>query len=269
MDYYKILGISKSASPDEIKAAYRKLAKECHPDRTGGDDTRFKQINEAYDTLKDPSKKQIYDNPQAQRQYNYSTENMNDIFNAFFGQRPQSLRRNANIGLTVKISLQDVMTGKDVIGRYKLNSGREELATIRVPPGIENGTIMRYQGLGDDSFKNSPRGDLHVKIIVLKHPLYERDRLHLRTKCAINVLDLILGTEIVVEKLGGGPLTLKIPKGTNPGTILSVPGYGFPDGNTGRTGNLYVELKGITPKIDNYEHLEKVKNLYDELNKST
>lgn len=269
MDYYSTLGVSKNASADEIKRAYRKLAMEHHPDRSGGDDTRFKQINEAYDTLKDPAKKQQYDNPQAQRQYQYNTQNMNDMFNAFFGQRQQALRRNANIGLTVKINLEDVMTGKDVIGRYKLNSGREELATIRVPPGIESGTVMRYQGLGDDSFKNSPRGDLHVKILVLKHPNFERDRLHLRTKCVINVLDLILGTDVVVEKLGGGPINVRVPKGTNPGTILSIPGYGLPDGHRGRQGNLYLEIKGMTPKIDNHEHLEKVKNIYDEINKST
>lgn len=267
MDYYSTLGVGRNASADEIKRAYRKKAMEHHPDRTGGDDTVFKQINEAYDTLKDPVKKQAYDNPQQQRQYNYNTQNMNDMFNAFFGQR-QPMRRNANIGLTIKVNLEDVLTGKDIIGRYRLNSGREELATIRVPAGIESGTIMRYQGLGDDSFKNSPRGELHVKILVLSHPKFERDRLHLRTKCVINVLDLILGTEVQVEKLGGGPLTVKIPKGTNPGTILSIPGYGLPEANTGRQGNLYLEIKGVTPKIDNYEHLEKVKDLYDEINKS-
>lgn len=267
MDYYSTLGVGRNASADEIKRAYRKKAMEHHPDRTGGDDTVFKQINEAYDTLKDPVKKQAYDNPQQQRQFNYNTQNMNDMFNAFFGQR-QTMRRNANIGLTIKINLEDVLTGKDIIGRYRLNSGREELATIRVPAGIESGTVMRYQGLGDDSFKNAPRGELHVKILVLSHPKFERDRLHLRTKCVINVLDLILGTEVQVEKLGGGPLTVKIPKGTNPGTILSIPGYGLPEATTGRQGNLYLEIKGVTPKIDNYEHLEKVKDLYDEINKS-
>ena len=268
MDYYKTLGINKGASPEEIKRAYRDLAKKHHPDR-GGDANTFKQINEAYDTLKDPAKKQQYDNPQTQRQYQYNTQNMNDMFNAFFGQRQQPLRRNANVGLHVKITLEDVLTGKDVIGKYRLNSGREELATIRVPPGIEHGTIMRYQGLGDDTHKNAPRGDLHVKITVLKHREFERDRLHLRTKCSINVLELILGTEVQIQKLGGGPLTVKIPKGTNPGTILSIPGYGLPDPNTGRHGNLYLEIKGITPSIDNYEHLEKVKKLHDEINNST
>lgn len=269
MDYYKILGVNKSASQDEIKAAYRKLAKEHHPDKNNGDDVMFKQINEAYDTLKDIEKRSQYDNPQPQNQFRYNSQNYNDIFNAFFGGRQQTMQRNANIGLTIKVSLEDILTGKDVIGRYKLNTGREELATIRVPPGIESGTVMRYRGLGDDTVVNAPRGDLHVKIIVLAHKRFERDRSHLKTKCSINVFDLMLGTEMVIDKLGGGPLVVRIPPGTNPGTILSVPGYGLPDTQNGRSGNLYVEIKGTVPKIDNYEHLEKVKQLYDEISNST
>jgi DnaJ-class molecular chaperone len=269
MDYYSILGVAKTASQDQIKKAYRALAKEHHPDRTGGDDTRFKKINEAYDTLKDPAKKQAYDQPQPQQQqYRYNSENVNNIYESFFGRR-NAMRRNADIGISVRIELEDVLKGKDIIGRYTLHSGKEEVATIRVPAGVESNVTMRYQGLGDDTVKGAPRGDLLVKIVVVAHKQFVRDRLHLKTKCAINVLELLLGTEIIVEKLGGGPLTIKIPQGTNPGTILSIPGYGLPDMNTGRHGNLYLEVKGVTPKIDNYEYLEKVKALYDELNNGT
>lgn len=268
MDYYSILGVNKSASPDELKRAYRKLAMQHHPDR-GGDEQHFQKINEAYDTLKDPAKKQQYDNPQPQQQqYTYNTQNMNDVFNAFFGGG-RVMRKNADVAIAVRIELEDVVTGKDIVGRYRLNSGKEEVATIRIPKGIESGTTMRFHGLGDDSVNAVPRGDLLVKVNVLNHKTFTRDRLHLKTKCAINVLDLILGTEIDIEKLGGGPLTVKIPKGTNPGTILSIPKYGIPDERTGNQGNLYLEVKGITPNIDNFEHLEKVKKLYDELNKST
>ena len=89
--------------------------------------------------------------------------------------------------------------------------------------------------------------------------------MHLKTKCSINVLELILGTEVIIEKLGGGPLVVKIPPGTNPGTVLSVAGHGLPEMNTGRVGNLYLEVKGITPKITDYEILQKVRNLNDEI----
>lgn len=268
MDYYSILGVAKTASSDEIKTAYRKLAKEHHPDRTGGDDSQFKKINEAYDTLKDPQRRQIYDRPQTQKQYQYNTQNMNDIYEAFFGQR-RAMRKNADIAISVKIELEEVLSGKDIIGRYKLHSGKDEVATIKIPPGVESGVTMRYHGLGDDSVNSAPRGDLLVKIVVNNHRNFLRDRLHLRTKCVINVFDLILGTDILIEKLGGGPLTVKIPKGTNPGTILSIPGYGLPEMNTGRTGNLYLEIKGITPSIDDVQKLEKVRALYDEINHGT
>jgi len=265
MDYYKTLGINKSASPDDIKRAYRKLAKDYHPDR-GGNEEKFKAINEAYDTLKDTNKRQQYDNPQPQQQQ-YNSQNVNDLYEAFFGRRGP-MRRNADIGISVKIELEDVLTGKDIIGKYMLHSGKQEVATIKIPPGVDSGTTMRFHGLGDDSVQSARRGDLLVKVVVVAHRQFVRDRLHLKAKHAINVLDLILGTDVVIEKLGGGPLTIKIPKGTNPGTILSIPGYGLPDMRTGRQGNLYLEVKGITPNIDNFEHLEKVKKLYDELNNS-
>ena len=263
MDYYKTLGVNKAASQDDIKRAYRKLAMQNHPDRTGGDDTKFKEINEAYDTLKDPAKRKDYDNPQPkQQQYQYNTNNMNDMFNSFFGQR-RRMMRNKDVSLNIKVELKDVLTGKDVIGRYKLSTGQEEIATIRVPPGIDSNITMRYQGLGDNAIAGIPRGDLLIRVIVKNHRNWERDRLHLRTRCAINVLELILGTEVVVDRLDGGPLYVKIPPGTNPGTILSIPGYGLPDINTGKRGNIYLEVKGITPKIEDKEILEKVKNLHD------
>ena len=87
MDYYSVLGIPKTASSDQIKQAYRKLAKANHPDRTGGDDTKFKQINEAYDTLKDPNKKAAYDNPQPRFNTRSMNGGMEDIFSQMFTQR--------------------------------------------------------------------------------------------------------------------------------------------------------------------------------------
>jgi len=265
MDYYSRLGVNKSASPDDIKKAYKKLAMQHHPDR-GGDEKTFQQINEAYSTLKDPAKRQQYDNPRTQNDFNVNSGNMNDIFNTFFRQTQRQPRRNLDITISVRIKLEDVLTGKDVLGTYRLRDNTEEIATIKIPPGIENGQVMSYKGLGDNTHKNAPRGNLHVRILIEKHRSYERDRLHLRTTCAINVFELILGTEVNINKLEGGTLNIKIPKGTNPGTILSIPQHGLPDRRTGRRGNIYLEIKGVTPKLDEYEKIEKVKNLYDELN---
>jgi DnaJ-class molecular chaperone len=262
MDYYSILGVSKQASQDEIKKAYRKSAMANHPDRTGGDDTQFKRINEAYETLKDPNKRQTYDNPKQQANVNMNSQNMNDIFGQFFRQA-QRPRRNQDVTINVRITLNDVMTGKDIVGRYRLSTGREEIATIRLPAGVESGIIMRYQGLGDDAVRQLPRGDLNVQIIVENHPDFIRDRSHIRTKCSINVLQLIVGTSVIIKDLAGKDINVKIPPGTNPGTILSIAGHGLPDINGRRNGNLYLEIKGTTPNIQDWETLDIIRKIND------
>ena len=269
MDYYKTLGVPKNATQDDIKRAYRKLAKEHHPDR-GGNQKLFQQINEAHDTLKDPEKRRQYDNPQPRADFNMNAQNMNDIFSTFFGGgMQQRMRRNRDVTINVRVSLQDVMTGKDVIGKYRLNSGREEVANIKIPAGVEDNLVMQYKGLGDNIIPNMPRGNLNVKVTVEKHPTFVRDRSHLRTKCSINVLELILGTEVIITNLLGEHVKVRIPKGTNPGTILSIAGHGLPDMNTGRAGNMYLEIKGITPKIDDYEILNEVRKLNDGISTRT
>ena len=269
MDYYKTLGVPKNATQDDIKRAYRKLAKEHHPDR-GGDQKLFQQINEAHDTLKDPAKRQQYDNPQPRADFNMNSQNMNDIFSSFFGGgMQQRMRKNADITINVRINLADVMQGKDIVGKYRLRTGREEVANIKVPAGVEDNLVMQYRGLGDDSIPGLPRGNLNVKVTVEKHPTFVRDRSHIRTKCAINVLELILGTDVYVKNLLGDNVKVKIPKGTNPGTILSIAGHGLPDMNTGRKGNMYLEIKGITPKIDDWDLLNKVSEINNGISTST
>ena len=268
MDYYKTLGVSKNASQAEIKKAFRTLAKAHHPDR-GGDEKRFKQINEAYDTLKDPQKKHHYDNPQPRADFNMNSQNMNDVFSQFFGGGMHRQRKNPDVTINVRITLTDVMKGKDVVGKYRLRNGREEVANIKIPPGVEDNLVMQYRGLGDDSIPGVQRGNLNVKITVEKHPTFVRDRSHIKTKCSINVLELILGTEVIIKNLIGDDVRIKIPKGTNPGTILSVAGHGLPDMNTGRVGNMYVEIKGKTPKIEDQKILEKVKQINDGIGTST
>ena len=139
-----------------------------HPDR-GGDQKTFQEINEAYDTLKDPAKRQQYDNPQPRADFNMNSQNMNDIFSQFFGGgMQQRMRRNRDVTINVRVSLQDVMTGKDVVGKYRLNSGREEVANIKIPAGVEDNLIMQYRGLGDDIIPNAQRGNLNVKVTVEK-----------------------------------------------------------------------------------------------------
>lgn len=264
MDYYSRLGVNKQASPDEIKKAYKKLAMQHHPDR-GGDQQTFQEINEAYDTLKDPVKRQQYDQPQPQ--FNQHPNGFEDIFANMFGARRQA--KNADVKVRITISLEEVMTGKDVIASYNLRNGQQTDASIRIHPGVHDGEVIRYRGLGDNTFYQLPRGDLLVQVRVLAHRRFTRDGPHLYTNIDVNIFDLILGTEMIIDKLTRGPINVKIPKGTDPGTVLSIAGYGFPDMQRGRPGNLYVKIKAKTPKINDERIIEKVKILNDEINSST
>jgi curved DNA-binding protein len=268
MDYYAILGLHKTATQDEIKSAYKKLAMQHHPDR-GGDHNAFAQINEAYQVLKDPAKRAEYDQPQPKMQFNMNSSNFEDIFSTFFGQRTQQIRRNRDIKLQITMTLEEVAEGKDFIAGYTLSNGQETTATIRIHPGVNNGEVIRYRGLGDNNITSLPRGDLLIQVRVLNHARFKRDGKHLHTNIDVNVFDLMLGTTYVIDKLTSGPLRVNIPKGTNPGTILSIAGYGLPDPSSGTTGNMYITVKGITPKIKDEQILERIKDLNDAINKGT
>jgi curved DNA-binding protein len=266
MDYYTILGVDKNADQLQIKKAYRSLVKQHHPDQ-GGDPETFKKINEAYEVLGDPVKKQQYDNPQPEIQFN--ANNFEDLFGSIFGRHVRQTVRNRDLKISITLSLEEVLNGKEVVATYSLSNGEQTSANIKIHPGVVDSEAIRFRGLGDNYFSNQPRGDLIVYVRVLRHKDFERDGKNLKKTVYINVFDLILGKKITVKTLQGGEITVNVPAGTNPGTILSVAGYGLPDLRTNRQGNLYLVLKAETPKITNSDLLERIKKINDEINSST
>lgn len=267
MDYYSILGVAKTATQDEIKQAYKKKAMQHHPDR-GGDHNTFAQINEAYETLKNPEKRADYDQPKPQynfRSENFTGGNFEDIFSSFFGARTQT-RRNRDIRIAITIELEEVLTGKDLILNYTMMNNQPTSANVRVHPGVNHGEAIRFKGLGDNSITSVPRGDLIIQIRVNRHKRFDRDGRNLYTNVDVNVLDLIIGTSVTIETLSHNRLNVNIPKGTQPGTTLSVAGYGLPDPKIGRSGNLYITVKGQIPKIKDDALLERIKKLNDDIN---
>ena len=209
-DYYKILEIDKSASPEEIKQAYRKMAMKHHPDR-GGDDEQFKRIQEAYDVLSDPEKKSLYDNPQPQF-HGFSSGMPHDFedifsqmfggnpFNSFFGHRPHS-QRNRTLNIQTSITLEEAFTGKDMIANIKLPSGRDQMLEIKIPAGIDDGMVLRLSGMGDDSIPSAPRGDIHLTVNVQPHPVFSRQGDDLIVTAQINCIDAMLGKNIKLNTL--------------------------------------------------------------------
>ena len=268
MDYYSILGVNKNASENELRKAYKKKSMQHHPDR-GGDEEEFKKINEAYSTLKDPAKRQEYDNPQPQ--FNFNTSNMGgfeDIFAQMFGQhmhggRPKH-QGNLHINLNVKVLLEDVMSGKIITAAYSLASGRQETVDIQIPIGIMDGQKIRYQGLGDDTHRNYPRGDLHVTVRVLPHKIWKRKNYDLFTTITTNIFDFITGSVYNVKTIDNKDIALKIPQGTKPGTTFSINGYGVPNIQNGKRGSLYITVEAKVPIINNEEMIEKIKEIKNE-----
>jgi curved DNA-binding protein len=250
-NYYNILGVDKSASADDIKKAYRKLAMKHHPDR-GGDAAKFQEIQSAYETLSDPQKKNEYDNPRPE--FRFNTGNMDgfeDIFSQFgFGRRQQQrqqARRNNSITIQVKMTLREILEGKDVVGSIRLPSGREQALQIKIPKGVKSGDQIKYQGLGDDSIPSIPRGDMIAQIIELPDPKFIRDNENLHTEFSISAFDAILGSVIVVDTIADSKLEITVPAGIQSGQQIICRGYGLPYPQQEARGNMYVKINVKTP----------------------
>lgn len=239
-DYYQILGISKNATVDEIKKAYRKLASQHHPDK-GGDKEKFQEIQEAYNILSDPQKRSAYDNPQPQGfgHFEGAPHGFHDIFSQMFGgggpfhdffsQGRHHAPRNQNLNIQTTISLEEAFNGKTLIANLKLPSGREQTIEIRIPPGVQDNTTLRLSGMGDDSNPNARRGDIYLTVNISQHPKFVRKDDDLLGNVEINAIEAMLGKKIRVDTIEGKVLEINIEPGTQPGQVLSVPGYGMPN----------------------------------------
>tara|TARA_B110000503_G_scaffold143437_1_gene244870 strand:- start:4004 stop:4825 length:822 start_codon:yes stop_codon:yes gene_type:complete len=267
MDHYTTLGVQKGASQEDIKKAYRKLAMQHHPDRTGGDDTKFKQIQEAYATLSDVNKRAEYDNPQPQHNFGNPFGGMGgfeDIFAQQFGfnvnrGRPRHQHKNKDVQLHYVLDIVDCFNGKGMTVRYRLPSGRNEFVDVAIPPGCKDGDLVKISGYGDDTVPHLPRGDLLLRISIRKDKYWSIDGLDVLHSLDIDIFDLIIGTEKVIVMPTGKSISLTIPRGSQPGVTFRIQGYGIPNNQTGRTGILFVKLNASVPKIDDIEIIDQLR----------
>jgi curved DNA-binding protein len=264
--------VPRTASQDEIKRAYRKLAMQHHPDK-GGNEEKFKQIYEAYDTLGDTVKRSQYDNPQPR----FTSDNFSggpfghnpfeDLFAQAFGrQRPhQNARpRNSDVRIKVRLDFADIMTGKKLLAAYRLRNGQEETVNLDIPPGANDGDTIKFSGLGDNSLPTT-RGDLYVIISIASMPGWSRNSNDLSTKIKVDCLKMIVGTKVSVNTIDGRTLELSIPAGTKNGTTFSVNGYGIPDIRSGQRGKLLITVEAEISKNLTEESLNKIKEVINEI----
>lgn len=277
MDYYQTLGVERSATPDEIKRAYRKLASQHHPDK-GGDKVRFQEIQSAYATLSDDQKRQQYDNPRPQfngggpggfefhfdgpggfEQFFGGGHPFGDIF-GFRQQRRQATNRN--VQLQTSVSLEDAFWGKELIANVTLPSGKEQTVNIKIPHGIHEGTTLRLSGMGDDSVKELPRGDILLNVHIDGHTRFIRQGDDLFQEITINSIEAMLGTTITLNSIDDKQLETTIPAGIQNDAMIGLPGYGMPNFNDpSRRGRLIVKVKILTPTLS-----EEQKNNLRKLN---
>ena len=244
-----------------------------HPDR-GGDHNKFAEINAANDTLSDPTKRQQYDTPQPQ--FNYNAQDFRggqnpfgDMFSQAFGFGGQQARqpRNRDVTIEYRLTFEELFTGKGVNIQYRLPSGRIEILDAAVPPGVKQNDSVRFGGMGDDSFPQVPRGNLVLNIRVQPHHKWTRDNDNILTTENISIFDLMIGSSVEIETPVGRHFSLTIPKGTKPGTVFSISGQGIPNVNTRRPGNAHIKVEAVIPKIKDEEILQRLKDIKDEIDK--
>ncbi|MDH5441997.1 MAG: J domain-containing protein [Candidatus Nomurabacteria bacterium] len=272
-DYYKTLGVDKGASDAEIKKAFHKQAHKYHPDKNGGDDKKFKEANEAYQTLSNKQKRQQYDQFGSDgpnmggggfgggfgqgAQFDFGGVDMDDILRQFgfggggFGFGGQRVPRGRDFQVTVQIEFRDMVYGTektvdvpDIIDGNDTNKNRQ--IKINIPAGIQNGQTMRMDGAGEKLTGGEP-GNLFLNIVVNKHKTFHRESMHLIMNHDVKITEAVLGGEFDVEMVDGKKLSVKIPAGLESGQVLRVRGKGIQAG-TFHNGDLLIKTNILIPK---------------------
>lgn len=273
-DPYQVLGVGKNASADEIKSAYRKLARTLHPDLNPGNkkaEERFKEVAAAHDLLSDADKRAKYDRGEIdasgaeKARYSYRSyaesgkggkyrdfdfgfgaeDIISDIFGARTGrtQSGQRMRlKGADQFYSLKISFNEAALGETK--RITLPNGKN--LDVRVPPGVEDGQTLRLKGQGAPGTGGGEAGDALVEIKVESHPFFSREGHDIYLDLPVTLPEAVLGGKVTVPTVEG-KVTLTVPPGSNTGTTLRLKGKGISRGKGGERGDQFVKLRVMLP----------------------
>jgi curved DNA-binding protein len=287
-DYYQTLGISRSATADEIKQAYRRLARKFHPDvsRESDAERHFKEINEAREVLGDTKKRATYDalgsrweagqeyrpppgsRPRNHREFRFEADHggqFSDFFSSLFGSRGGPHRAGEQQDVKVQITLEEAYAGitrhlhldlpePDLRGRLR---GRPRILKVRIPAGVTQGQRIRLAGQGSSGVLGRPKGDLYLQMDILPHTLFQLDARHLTLHLPVTPWEAALGALVPVPTLAG-TVNLRIPEGAQSGTRLRLKGRGLPGDPA---GDLYVVLEIHIPPA----HGKTARDLYQRM----
>ncbi|MBO9682555.1 MAG: J domain-containing protein [Flavisolibacter sp.] len=291
VDYYKILGLDKNASTEDVKKAYRKLARKYHPDVNPNNKEahkKFQEINEANEVLSDPEKRKKYDQygkdwkhaeefekaKHQQRQRQYSGEgaeffegdegDFSDFFESLFGGmgarsgRSKTKFKGHDYEAELHLSLREAYNT-----HQRTLTLNEKNIRITIPAGVENGQRIRLKGYGAPGANGGPNGDLYITFVIEDDPQFKRLDNDLYTNAEIDLYTAVLGGEATIETLSG-KIKLKVPAGTQNDAKARIKGKGFPVyKKDGEFGDLYITYKVKIPT----NLSEKEKELFAELSK--
>ncbi|MBW1889848.1 MAG: DnaJ domain-containing protein [Deltaproteobacteria bacterium] len=293
-DYYGTLGVKKSATENEIKKAYRKLAMKHHPDHSKGNkasEEKFKAISEAYAVLSDKEKRQQYDTfGSTDFHQRYSQEDIfknfdfGNIFREFgfrgmnsrggsrfsfgggdpfgnMGRRPAQTK-GSDLIYELPLTYSEIAAGIDKKISFQ-HKGRTENISVKIPKGMIAGKKLRIAGKGDISQFGGPPGDLYIQTKTTGDPVFTSREYDLFVDRKIKLSESLLGTTVLIPTLDGKELSLKIPPGTKHKTKMRLTGRGLPHMKGSGTGDLYVSIHIITPKTLSAEQKDLLKKLAD------